>query len=184
MTVLRPIVLGDAPVIAAMHAASWRSAYRGILRDDFLDGALESMHRDLWAQRLAARPPAGYGFIALVDESPTGFAFAFDAIDPRWGTQLDNLHVLPHGRGKGIGRALLSRVCEVAQRRAPGSGIFLWVYERNELARAFYERLGARAVERKSGEAPGGGVVPKWRYAWPDAGRAIANVTKGASPCK
>ena len=35
----------DAPAVAMLHANSWRSAYRGILRDEFLDGALDENRR-------------------------------------------------------------------------------------------------------------------------------------------
>ena len=38
---IRPVDSGDARTLAALHVESWRSAYRGLLRDDYLDGAIE-----------------------------------------------------------------------------------------------------------------------------------------------
>jgi len=35
---IRPVTFRDAEVVAALHAASWRDAYRGILTDAYLDG--------------------------------------------------------------------------------------------------------------------------------------------------
>ena len=35
---IRPIVAADAVAVAEMHTISWRSAYRGMLRDQHLDG--------------------------------------------------------------------------------------------------------------------------------------------------
>ena len=35
---LRSMTADDVPIVAALHAASWRRAYRGILGDDYLDG--------------------------------------------------------------------------------------------------------------------------------------------------
>ena len=34
---IRPATLNDAPEIARVHVASWRSTYQGLLPDDFLE---------------------------------------------------------------------------------------------------------------------------------------------------
>jgi hypothetical protein len=52
--------------------------------------------------------------------------------------------------------------------QCPGQWLYLWVFEANARTRAFYERLGAIVLERAVVEAPGGGSVAEWRYAWPD----------------
>ena len=63
---IRAALPGDAPAIAMLHANSWRSAYRGILRDEFLDGALDGNRRALWGYRLSDKTPNNQ--IILVDE--------------------------------------------------------------------------------------------------------------------
>lgn len=40
--ILRSANEGDAPAIAALHAASWRDAYADILAPDFLNGEIEA----------------------------------------------------------------------------------------------------------------------------------------------
>ena len=50
----------------------------------------------------------------------------------------------------------------------PERGLYLWVYELNVRTRAYYERLGARQIERAVIPAPGSGTVAELRYAWPD----------------
>ena len=54
----------------------------------------------------------------------------------------------------------------VAHERATHPGLFLWCYEQNTRARAFYERQGAEAVEQILYAAPDGQWYPEWRYAW------------------
>jgi ribosomal protein S18 acetylase RimI-like enzyme len=171
--IIRPINGNDIAAVASVHAASWRSAYRGILRDDFLDGDLDSNRVSLWEKRLSPLPPEHFGYLALEAEQPIGFAFAFGAHDPQWGTQIDNLHVLPRFKSRGLGRRLLAELCEHARAAHPHAGLYLWVYEQNTAARGFYESLGSEPVERVVIQAPGGGEVAEWRYAWPTATRAL-----------
>ncbi|NDD63602.1 MAG: N-acetyltransferase [Acidobacteria bacterium] len=47
-------------------------------------------------------------FIALLDEEPIGFIFGFQNVHDCWGTLIDNHHVLPGWKGRGIGRQLLT----------------------------------------------------------------------------
>jgi GNAT superfamily N-acetyltransferase len=170
----RPIIGSDVASIAAIHAASWRSAYRGILRDEFLDGDILANRVALWEQRLAPCPPEHFGFIATVDDRPVGFTFAFGNCEPRWGTMIDNLHVLPNMKSKGLGRCLLTAVCKRALQVYPHAGLHLWVFEQNTAARRFYDRIGGQAVERVIVEVPGGGEGSEWLYVWPTANSMLA----------
>jgi GNAT superfamily N-acetyltransferase len=103
--------------------------------------------------------PDQFGFLALLDSTPVGFAFAFPHANARWGTNLDNLHVCPTGRGGGIGTHLLCAVTTHVLRHHPGDGLCLCAYARNIRPRADYERLGAQQIERAAIVAPGGGIV-------------------------
>jgi len=51
---IRAATIADADVIAALHAASWRSAYRGILKDSTLGPTLDGERRTHWRGELAA----------------------------------------------------------------------------------------------------------------------------------
>ena len=164
---VRAILATDVDTIASIHATSWRNAYRGMLRDEFLDDDLVANRRALWTARLVPLPAIHFGFIASAEQRPAGFCFAFGDADSRWGTMLDNLHVLPEFKSRGIGRLLLAEFANRAAQHRTHGGLFLWVYENNVAARQFYERLGAKPVERAVVDAPGGGQVAEWRYAWP-----------------
>ena len=165
---IRPVIAGDAEIIAGLHTESWRDAYRGILADGYLDGNILSERQAHWRARLDDPTPSQFGLLALLDSVAVGFAFAFPHADERWGTNLDNLHVRPTVRGGGIGSRLLHAVTLQILRHHSGEGLYLWVYELNVRTRAYYERLGAQQIERAVIAAPGGGTVAEWRYAWPD----------------
>lgn len=159
----------DAAPIAQLHAASWQSAYRGVLRDDFLDGPVLANRRELWRARLS--PPLALDQIVLLEDHAgqiQGFACAFLDADPEWGTLLDNLHVLPDLKGRGLGRRLM---CEIARRVLQHNSclrLHLWAYEQNLEARRFYERLGGETTALVDEQAPDGSHLNAVRYCWPD----------------
>ena len=163
---LHAISVADLEAVAALHCASWRSAYRGILTDDYLDGDLLTDRLEVWHLKLSMMTDRQFGWLARHDGEPVGFAFASLDDDPTWGSLVDNLHLLPSHQGAGIGRGLLTAVAHVAHERAKHPGLFLWCYEQNTRARAFYEHLGAEAVEQIMYAAPDGQSYPEWRYAW------------------
>ena len=156
----------DARAIAALHAESWRVAYRGALRDEFLDGDVVQNRNIVWDDRLAT--PAANQLVIVAEEGDRviGFACAYGRDDARWGTLLDNIHVRRERHGQGTGRRLLSDVATWCRAKYPGSSLYLWVLEQNSQARRFYERLGASDREGDVWLPPGGGEVKRRRYAW------------------
>jgi GNAT superfamily N-acetyltransferase len=82
-------------------------------------------HDEVW---VAARGEDVVGFLALSDDL------------------LYHLYVYPEDQGQGAGSALLDLVKELR----PG-GFRLWVFQRNEQARDFYEHRGLRLVELTDG---------------------------------
>jgi GNAT superfamily N-acetyltransferase len=86
--------------------------------------------------------------IAEWDNRPAGFAFFFYNYSTwrgRPGLYLEDLFVIPEMRGKGIGKALLERVAEIAVRENC-YGIRWMVLEWNEPAIKFYDSLGAEIL--------------------------------------
>jgi ribosomal protein S18 acetylase RimI-like enzyme len=174
---MRPIAASDAATVADLHTASWRSAYRGMLRDEYLDGDIASERLRVWMARLTAPVDTAYGFIVEIDGPPAGFVYLFGEAAPTWGTLIDNLHVLPGLKGRGIGRALLNAAAIETDRRHPGRPVHLFVYEKNLAARRFYASIGGREVERDTVEAPGGGSLIHCRVVWRDATRLMTSAT-------
>ena len=173
---IRPIVAADAVTVADLHATSWRDAYRGMLRDEYLDADVAGDRRRVWASRLGDRVDSEFGFIAEAAGEAVGFVFLCGRADDTWGTLVDNLHVLPGLKGRGIGRRLLEAAAHETQRRFPDDGIYLFVFEANAAARRFYASVGGREVERAAVEPPGGGSQVHWRVVWDDAERLLASL--------
>jgi GNAT superfamily N-acetyltransferase len=105
--------------------------------------------------------PAAACLVAEVDQPDAGAAtpttiaaFAlyfgnYSTFLAKPGIYLEDLFVLPHFRGQGLGRALLARLAEIAVER--GCGRLEWcVLDWNQPAIDFYQGLGAR-------------LLPEWR---------------------
>ena len=86
--------------------------------------------------------------IAEWNNAPAGFAFFFYNYSTwrgRPGLYLEDLFVLPEMRDKGIGKALLRHLAQIATRENC-YGIRWMVLEWNEPALKFYDRLGAEIL--------------------------------------
>jgi GNAT superfamily N-acetyltransferase len=167
LTIL-PADVDDAAAIAAIHAASWRSAYRGFLPDAFLDGPVLDDRLRMWTARMRAPAPDRRCVLkATVDGALAGFACVLLDAEPEWGALLDNLHVRPDMKGQGVGSLLFAGAREWVSAIAPGESMHLTVIEGNLPARRFYERQGGRVVERTTVHHAGDIYLPVLRYVWP-----------------
>lgn len=83
--------------------------------------------------------------LAHLDDEPVGFALYFHNFSTfvgRAGIYLEDLFVEPHHRGKGVGKALLAYVANLAVQRRCGR--FEWaVLDWNTPSIEFYKSLGA-----------------------------------------
>ncbi|TAJ79360.1 MAG: GNAT family N-acetyltransferase [Gallionellaceae bacterium] len=163
---IRVATPSDAPAIAALHAASWRIAYRGALSDEYLAGDIVSERNSVWAERFRSPPHTQHVAVAEVDNQLVGFACAYAGNDPRWGALLDNIHVTHALQRQGIGTQLMSSVASWCAKHHSHQGLFLWVLQSNAPAQHFYENLGAVNAGSDIWLPPGGGTVPRFRYAW------------------
>jgi GNAT superfamily N-acetyltransferase len=164
---MRSALSSDSQTIAELHAASWRSAYRGALSEEFLAGDIVADRNTLWKTRLSKPPVNQYVVLAEIDGALAGFACAYLGEDRVWGSLLDNIHVRSDAHRKGLGSALLQSVATQCSLVAGRAGLYLWVLQDNASAQSFYEHHGARNVGTDLWLAPGGTQVPRFRFAWP-----------------
>ena len=176
---VRPITASDGETLARIHIDSWRDAYRGLLRDEYLDAEVVADRSAVWTERVQHLNAVRFGFVAEDEGRTIAFVFLIGAHDTEWGTLLDNLHVLPASRGRGVGRLLVEAAAREAIVRHPDAPIYLWVFEQNVQARRFYARLGGREAERVVRTAPDGAAIPEWRVVWPNPARLLDNVSGG-----
>jgi hypothetical protein len=75
MLTIRGISESVAIIVAELHAQSWQASYRGILRDDYLDGPIFEERFTVWRERLSNSDREYLRLLALSDASVVGFAF-------------------------------------------------------------------------------------------------------------
>jgi GNAT superfamily N-acetyltransferase len=89
--------------------------------------------------------PAARAILAFVDGEPAGYAtyfLTFASMVGSRGLWLDDIFVVPEFRRRGVGRAIMAHLGDIAVRHRCRR--FEWmVLDWNEAAIAFYERLGA-----------------------------------------
>ena len=149
--VIRPADRSDVPVIDGL--------IRGLARFEKLEEEV-TMTEELLARNLFGPRPYAETLIAEDGAAPVGFALFFHNFSTflaKPGIYLEDLFVVPEHRGRGIGRALLQRLAQIAVQR--DCGRLEWaVLDWNREAIGFYERLGAKpnsewTVYRLTGEA-------------------------------
>ncbi|MFF3350040.1 GNAT family N-acetyltransferase [Streptomyces sp. NPDC002779] len=161
------MVYADCDRVAEIRVGGWRTAYRGLLPQGYLDGL--SVAED--AERHRARFTQGYGgavnLIAERHGGTVGWAChgPYRAEDlPGEDAELYAIYVDPGRYGAGIGQALLQE----SIRRCAAAGyprMLLWVLKENTGARRFYERAGFLPDGAEEPFEVDGVLVPEVRYA-------------------
>jgi len=144
---IRLAVPADAQSIAQVRVGAWRTTYRGLIPDAYLDAMTVEDSTELWGRVLSAAPNTTNTFVAEVDQRVVGFVSGLMLPEPRHGldAELTGLYIVPELHRAGIGKRLVATVA-AAQRAHGATGMIVWVIAGNKGARAFYERLGASLV--------------------------------------
>jgi ribosomal protein S18 acetylase RimI-like enzyme len=141
---VRAAVPEDAVAIAAVHVATWRDAYAGLMPGEILDALDVGQRAETWRGRLAALPDGVFVFVFERHGQVRGFVSGGPDRERRGSGEVFAIYVDPPCQGLGAGRRLL----EAAGRRLAGAGFAeasLWVLATNRAARGFYESQGWRA---------------------------------------
>lgn len=164
----------DAEKIARLHIVSWQTAYRDILSDKYLDDAIVEDRLGMWTTRLASDTASSlYIRLAELEDKLVGFVCAIPKKDREKGTLIDNLHVHPSMQGQGLGRKLMQAAAQWVVDREDKGTMYLWVYESNQKARGFYERMGGEAVEQKKEKQPDGRDAEIVCYLWREPAKLL-----------
>lgn len=137
MSLIRHADTGDAAGIGKVHAESWRTTYRGIVPDRYLD----AIDEDEWSERqrrnLTEAPDDVVSLVAEVEGQIVGWAVGGPNREPDldYAGELYAIYLLPEHQRSGIGLRLTVDT---------GMGsMAVWVLAENHQARRFYETLGA-----------------------------------------
>jgi L-amino acid N-acyltransferase YncA len=142
--VIRAAGPDDIAGIAALHVASWRWAYRGLLSDEVLTALSVEDRAAIWTELLADDGVAV--LVAERDGALLGFASAGASRDDdaTQGTgEVTAIYLAEGAAGTGLGRDLFSGI-QLELRSRGFTQATLWVLETNARARRFYEREGWR----------------------------------------
>jgi GNAT superfamily N-acetyltransferase len=117
------------------------------------DGCPESLKATVESLRdaLFSAKPLAHALIAEIDGRIVGMATyysIFSSFISKPGLWLDDLFVFEHSRGRGVGEALIRRLCTLA--KAGGCGRIDWLVSNfNERGKKFYHRMGATIIEHE-----------------------------------
>jgi ribosomal protein S18 acetylase RimI-like enzyme len=172
---LREAVEGDAAALGALHVASWRETYSGMMPDHIVSAATVEARTAMWTQILRD-PRAGRAAVYVVEDDGRVVGFGAcgaqrDATlaDAGFSGEIGAIYVLRSHQGRGAGRSLmrvLSQSLLVQGHRA----MSLWVLRENAAARAFYTTLDGKTVGERVDERPGASLV-EIAYGWRDLSR-------------
>ena len=160
----------DAGSIAHLHAISWKSAYKNILPQEYLDNDVESEKEAYWTGKM--RNLNTNDFVLLMEKTEgedqentlIGFVAVCESNEMGYGAIVDNLHVLPEEKGKKIGLRLLCMAAAELKQQGKDS-FYLWVFDQNTAAREFYKKTGGIPVDKGLYEMRGK-KIPETRYCW------------------
>ncbi|GAP96242.1 GNAT family N-acetyltransferase [Leptolyngbya sp. NIES-2104] len=140
---IRPAIPADVPAIFSLIQAL--AEYEKLA--DQVTGSIDDLHSHLFGSK-----PLVHSIVAVIENKPIAFALFFynySTFLTKPGIYLEDLFVLPQYRGQGIGKALLTRLAEIAVEQ--DCGRLEWsVLDWNDMAIGFYKRMGAT-------------VLPDWR---------------------
>lgn len=161
---IRPASVDDAEHIAAVHIASWREAYTGVVPQEYLDNLDVASRTEVWRRTFADLDHATSVWVAQEDDEILGFASlgpSHDEDADRTTMEIYSIYLEPSAWGRGVARELMRTVVGALP---PGAAVTLWVLAANDRAQRFYRRNGfvADGVERM--EEIGGQHFREVRY--------------------
>jgi len=163
---IRRATRSDLQDLAAIHIESWRDTYSAVFPEAFLAGQIERHFTEHWRKIEIQNED----IVLVVEEnSIVGFAAVWCRPTPF----IDNLHVRPSQRSKKIGFTLMKAVAKELIHKGHKTA-YLWVFESNERAIRFYERLGGVQKEQSVKTVFGYNVLSR-KIEWDDLSMICGN---------
>lgn len=155
----------DRRAVSKVYEESWKFAYRGIVPQAYLDSISEGQ----WASHI---DQTGRKNLVMIQNGviigTSGFGRSRMAEMDGFG-EIISLYILPEYIGKGYGRCLLQAA--VGELKKMGfDKIYLWVLEKNQNARFFYEKCGFVHTEHFLISNIGGAELMEVQYCYQDKG--------------
>ncbi|KOP80620.1 GNAT family acetyltransferase [Lysinibacillus sp. FJAT-14745] len=171
---IRQANIKDAQGIGKVHVDSWRTTYKGILPDDFLNNLSYEQRTELWKRNIS--DATNY---VLVAENEQGEIIGFATGGTRKtnsapnATDLTSIYLLEEYQGTGIGKHLLKEIFTYFKQQGYEK-VFVEVLAENK-TRYFYEYFGAHYVNKIEIKI-GGKVLEELIYVWNDIDKVIEKI--------
>jgi ribosomal protein S18 acetylase RimI-like enzyme len=165
---IRAATVDDAVAIARVRVESWRTTYRGMVPQAYLDGMSVEASATLWDKVLAAADHRTHTFVAEDPEGIVGFASGVLLAEPKqgFGAELAAAYLRPTYQRNGLGTRLTGVVAN-ALAQAGATDMLVWVIAANTAARKFYAALGAELIVEQPFQWDGMDLVEAG-YGWRD----------------
>lgn len=153
---IRPATPEDNVAIATLHIAGWQGAYGGIISQAYLDSLNLEERAARWRDILEKNETTtlialddagkGAGFVSFgkLMTAPPGTS----SLRPLYSSEILAIYLLPEHYRKGLG-TLLMREAVNGLKEQKHNSLCLWVLEKNDRARKFYESFGGQRVGKK-----------------------------------
>lgn len=148
---IRKATAADSCGIARVHVDSWRSSYADVVPPEVLSGLSYGERQKMWDGILDSRTQGKHCYVAETsDDRIVGFACGgpVSEVCETYEGEIYSIYLLEEYQRGGLGRQLLLSTA----RRMKDDGIesmLLWVFEKNNGARRFYESLGGELIGSK-----------------------------------
>jgi GNAT superfamily N-acetyltransferase len=165
---IRRATPGDAPAIARVRVDSWRTTYRGMIPDAYLDAMQAEASTALWDRVLTAGPNTTSVFVVENSDEIVGFASGAQLREPKHGldAELVAIYLRREFQHAGLGHRLVGAVVD-AQRTHGATGLLTWVIAGNKGARDFYVGLGGELIVEQPFQWDGMDLIEAG-YGWRD----------------
>jgi len=166
-TKIRQAIAADAPGVARVHVATWRTTYKVLMADEILAGLSVERREQYWLRQLEAPLPNSFVYVAEQNEQVVGFSSggAERTGDPDYQGEVYALYLLQKAQRQGLGRGLLDASAQALLANGLRS-MLIWVLRDNP-SRRFYEALGGSFVREQTIEI-GGQALVEVAYGWKD----------------
>lgn len=150
---IRAAELSDAGGIAKVHVDSWRTTYKNIIPEEFLENLSYQSREELWINII----PKGIVFVAENDEGQiVGFSSGGKERSgdyKEYQGELSSIYILKEFQGQGIGKALVKSVTKELGKSGMNTMLVFVLADNNSTL--FYEAMGGKVIDKIEVEIAG-----------------------------
>lgn len=143
--VVRIITEEDIPAVVDIQVEGWKTAYKGIIDDAFLN----LMDKQARIEQRKKDYKDGPFIVAVVDNEVVGFCrYYYDVLSDDGqdcDSELMALYVKPELKKQGIGKTMFNYAINDLRNRGK-SKMVLWCLKDNYPSRVFYEKMGGQVI--------------------------------------